>query len=320
MGPYRKFRLSSFDLSGQPSPQSWRRQSGIAPSDWLRAAGQGNMSDMRAFRSILVSITHSPVGRRAVRRMIPALMILALASSAWAQAPQDTPRDLTAIKADLEQIKADLAAVKSQLGQLLRLLSQRPAEGRIATSGPVRTSVADAPMLGRADAPVTLVEFSDYQCPFCQRFFATTLSAIKKDYIDTGKVRYVFRDFPLDQLHPQARKAAEAAHCAGELGKYWEMHDVLFQNQRALAPPQLAEYARTVGVDGAKFDECLSSGRHAARVERGLADGAAVGVQGTPTFVVGKTTAGDLVEGTPIRGAQPLETFRRIIDQTLAEQ
>ena len=121
-------------------------------------------------------------------------------------------------------------------------------------------------------------------------------------------------------MHPQARKAAEAAHCAGEQGKYWEMHEVLFQNQRTLAPPQLTVHARTVGVDGSKFDECLSSGRHAARVERGLADGAAVGVQGTPTFVVGKTKPGDFVESTPIRGAQPLEMFRRIIDQTLAEQ
>ena len=255
-----------------------------------------------------------------MRRMIPVLMTLALASPTWAQAPQDAPRDLTAIKADLEQIKTDLAAVKSQLGQLMRLLSQRPAEGRIATSGSVRTSVADAPTLGRAEAPVTLVEFSDYQCPFCQRFFATTLSAIKKQYVDTGKVRYVFRDFPLDQLHPQARKAAEAAHCAGEHGKYWEMHDLLFQNQKALAQPQLAEHARTIGVDGAKFDECLSSGRHAARVERGLIEGSSIGVQGTPSFVVGKMKPGDVVEGTPIRGAQPLETFRRIIDQTLAEQ
>jgi protein-disulfide isomerase len=256
-----------------------------------------------------------------VRRMLrPVLMILALASSASAQAPQDPSSDLTAVKADLEQIKADLEAVKSQLGQVLRLLSQRPVQGGAATSGPVRTSVADAPMLGRADAPVTLIEFSDYQCPFCQRFFSTTLSAIKKQYVDTGKVRYVFRDFPLDQIHPQAHKAAEAAHCAGEQGKYWEMHDLLFQNQKALAPPQLAEHARTVGVDGAKFDECLSSGRHAARVDRGRADGAAVGVQATPTFVVGKTKPGDVVEGTPIRGAQPLETFRRFIDQKLAEQ
>ena len=252
------------------------------------------------------------------RTLLPALMILALASSTWAQAAQDTSHDLAAIKADLERITGDLEVVKSQLGQLLRLASQRPAQAGVATSGPVRTSVADAPMLGRADAPVTLVEFSDYQCPFCQRFFATTLPALKKDYIDTGKLRYVLRDFPLE-MHQHARKAAEAAHCAGEQGKYWEMHDVLFQHQQALAPPQLAEHARTVGVDEPKFAECLSSGRYATRVERGLADGAAAGVQGTPGFVVGKTKPGDVVEGTPIRGAQPLEAFRRIIDQILAE-
>jgi protein-disulfide isomerase len=175
-------------------------------------------------------------------------------------------------------------------------------------------------VLGRADAPVTLVEFSDYQCPFCQRFFATAFPVIKREYVDTGKVRYVFRDFPLEQLHPQARKAAEAAHCAGEQGKYWQMHEVLFRHHRALAAPQLAEHAQAAGVDTTKLDECLASGRYAAQVTRGLTDGAAIGVKGTPTFVVGKTTTGDLVQGTAIRGAQPLETFRRIIDQTLSEQ
>jgi len=249
---------------------------------------------------------------------VPALMLAALASAAWAQAPQDTPRDLPAITADLERIKADLETVKSQLAQVLRLLSQRPPQGAVVTSGPVRTSVADAPMLGSADAPVTLVEFSDYQCPFCQRFFATTLPALKRDYIDAGKIRYVFRDYPLE-MHAQARQAAEAAHCAGEQGKYWEMHDALFQNQEGLTPPQLAEHAHSVGVDDTAFAACLASGRYAALVTRGLADGAAAGVQGTPAFVVGRTQAGDVVEGTPIRGAQPLETFRRIIDQLLAD-
>jgi len=245
------------------------------------------------------------------RTLLAAVMILALATPAWAQAPADTTRDLTAIKADFD-------TVKSQLARVLRQLSERPVQGGGSPTGPVRASVADAPTLGRADAPVTIIEFSDYQCPFCERFFATILPALKKDYIDTGKLRYVFRDFPLE-MHPQARKAAEAAHCAGEQGKYWEMHDVLFQNQRALTPPQLAEHARLVGLDGATFDACLSSGRHAARVDRGLADGAAAGVQGTPGFVIGKTTSGDIVEGTPIRGAQPVDTFRRIIDQMLAQ-
>lgn len=252
--------------------------------------------------------------------LLPAFMILALASSAWAQAPQDTPRDLTAIKADLQRVKADLEAVKSQLDQVLRLPSQRAVLGAVTPSGPVHTSVADAPVLGRADAPVTLVEFSDYQCQFCQRFFATAFPVLKKEYVDTGKVRYAFRDFPLDQIHPQARKAAEAAHCAGEQGRYWEMHDVLFRNHRALAPSELADHAPAAGVDRTKLNECLVSGRYAVRVAQGVTDGAAIGVKGTPTFVVGKTMAGDFVHGTPIRGAQPLEVFRRIIDQTLNEQ
>jgi len=252
------------------------------------------------------------------RTPLTALMILALAAPAWAQAAQETTRDFAAVKTELGRIKADLETVKGQLAQVLRLLSQRPGQGGVAASGPVRASVADAPTLGRADAPVTIVEFSDYQCPFCQRFFATTLPALKKDYIETGKVRYVFRDYPLDQIHPLARKAAEAAHCAGEQDKYWEMHDLLFQSPRALAVPQLTEHARTLGVDGVAFEECLSSGRHAARVERGVADGTAAGVQGTPAFVVGKTRTGNVVEGTPIRGAQPAGTFRRIIDGLLA--
>jgi protein-disulfide isomerase len=252
------------------------------------------------------------------RLQLPALLILVLTSSAWAQAPHDPTRDLSAVRTDLERIRADLDSVKSQLAQVLRLLSQRAVQDGVAPSGPVRASVADAPTLGRADAPVTLVEFSDYQCPFCQRFFATTFPALLKDYIETGRLRYVFRDYPLE-MHPNARKAAEAAHCAGEQGKYWEMHAALFQHQQALALAQLAEHARTVGIDGATFDACLSSGRYAARVDRGLADGAAAGVRGTPGFIVGKTTSGEVVEGTPIRGAQPLEAFRRIIDQLLQE-
>jgi protein-disulfide isomerase len=221
------------------------------------------------------------------------------------------------MRADLDRMKGDLDVLKTQLGQVLRVLNQRQAPARAMSTGPVRARITDAPALGRPDAPVTIVEFSDYQCPFCQRFAATTLPLLRKDYIDAGKVRYVFRDYPLAQLHPNARPAAEAAHCAGEQGKYWEMHDVLFQNQQALNPSQLAEHARSIGLDGATFQRCLSSGRNAKRIDRGLADGAAAGVQGTPGFVIGLTKAGDTVEGTPIRGALPLETFRQIINQLL---
>jgi len=256
-----------------------------------------------------------------LRTHVPAAvaMLVLVVSPVWAQAPPSAPADLDAVKSDLDRVKADLAEVKRQLGEIVRLMLQRPV-GPAALPGPARASLADAPTLGRPDAPVTVVEFSDYQCPFCGRFFSTTLSTLKRDYIDAGKVRYVFRDYPLDQIHPQARKAAEAAHCAGDQGKYWEMHDRLFQNQKALTPPQLSEHARTLGLDGAAFDTCLTSGKHAGRVQKGLEDGLAAGVQGTPGFVIARTKPGDSVEGTPIRGAQPVEVFRRLIDQLLADK
>jgi protein-disulfide isomerase len=196
------------------------------------------------------------------------------------------------------------------------LAQQRPAQ---VAAGAVRVSVAGAPMLGRPDAPVTLVEFSDYQCPFCQRFFLATLPTIKRDYIDAGKLRYLFLDFPLERIHPQAREAAVAAHCAGEQGKFWEMHDLLFQHQEALDPPRLREYGRRLGLDGPAFDACLASDKYAARIKQEIAEGIAAGVEGTPSFVVGKTRPGDSVEGALIVGAQPMEVFRQIIDQLLAQ-
>jgi Thioredoxin len=125
-------------------------------------------------------------------------MVVLVVSPVWAQSPPGAPGDLDSIKADLDRLKADLADVKSQVGQILRLMQQRPVPGGAAAMpGPARASLADAPALGRHDAPVTLVEFSDYQCPFCGRFFSATLSTLKRDYIDTGKLRLVFRDYPL---------------------------------------------------------------------------------------------------------------------------
>jgi protein-disulfide isomerase len=249
------------------------------------------------------------------------IVILAAGPNALAQTAADSVRDIAALRADVAQVKGDLDSLKLQLALVLRALSQRQAPAArpapVSTS-PVRARIAGAPALGRADAPVTIVEFSDYQCPFCQRFYATTLPILKEDYIAAGKVRYVFRDYPLANLHPNAHKAAEAAYCAGEQGRFWEMHDVLFQNQHALEPPQLTEHARTIGLDAATFRRCLTSGRHASQVDRGIADGAAAGVQGTPGFIIGRTREGDIVEGTALRGALPLETFRQIIDQLLA--
>ena len=219
--------------------------------------------------------------------------------------------------------KKELEGVRSELRQLREFLLQRLAQPQ-ASQPPARVvakvAVGDNPTLGRKDAPLTIIEFSDYQCPFCRQFVETTLPALKKDYVDAGKLRYVFRDFPLDQIHPQARKAAEAARCANDQGRYWEMHDLLFQNQQALQPEQLTLYAERLNLDVKTFRTCLEGGKHRALVQKNYSDGISAGVRGTPAFFLGKTRADDTIEGVLITGARPLNDFRQEIERILTEK
>ncbi|HUQ86317.1 MAG TPA: thioredoxin domain-containing protein [Vicinamibacterales bacterium] len=165
----------------------------------------------------------------------------------------------------------------------------------------------DDPVRGNTAAPVTIVEFSDYQCPFCARV-NPTLAKIRETYGD--RVKIVFKDYPLPN-HPQAPKAAEAARCAGDQKKYWEMHDAMFANQRALEVPALKQTARAIGLDGGSFDQCLESGKWAATVTAGSELGEKMGVNSTPTLYV---------NGRPLIGAMPFENFKSIIDEELARR
>src|SRR3989344_815406 len=132
-----------------------------------------------------------------------------------------------------------------------------------APTGPVDVSLDDDPMLGQKDAPVTIVEFSDYQCPFCGRFYSQTLPQIKSKYIDTGKVRLVFRDFPLS-FHPEALPAAVAANCAGTQGKYYEYHNKVFENQAVLSTANYKKWAQELGLDTAKWETCTKDPKQQA--------------------------------------------------------
>jgi protein-disulfide isomerase len=167
------------------------------------------------------------------------------------------------------------------------------------------TIAAHDPSRGPADAPVTIVEFSEYQCPFCARV-TPTLKGLEQKY--AGKIRFVYKDFPL-QNHLQAPKAAEAAHCAGDQGKYWELHDRLFANQQQLQVPQLKQHAAALGLNQATFDECLDSGKHAAIVQEDFEYGGKIGVGSTPTLYI---------NGRIVSGAQPPSVFEAIIDDELA--
>jgi protein-disulfide isomerase len=184
----------------------------------------------------------------------------------------------------------------------------QPTAGPTPTVGPVEVSADDDPAIGPADAPVTIIEFSDFQCPYCARFQSQTLPQILSNYGD--RVRFIYRDFPLTGLHENALKAAEASECADEQGAYWKYHDLLFQNQSALDDASLKNYAASLGLDTAAFNECLDSDKYMSEIQKDYQDGIAAGVQGTPAF---------FINGMPLSGAQPYAAFQAAIEAALAK-
>jgi protein-disulfide isomerase len=226
-------------------------------------------------------------------------------------APASNQDATQAILQELREIRRVLEKIEQQG---LERPARRPDTPKTAS---VAIGEGNA-MLGAADAPVTVVEFTDYQCPFCKRFVHTTFPLLKRDYIDTGKVRWIVRDLPLG-FHPNANKAAQAAHCTGDQGKYWEMRDTLFRNNANLGIEQLPGYAHEIGLDGKSFDACLSSDRHQEQIAQASQEANRIRVTGTPSFVIGKT-AGDTVSGQLIIGAQAQTVFiaaiRRVLEKT----
>ena len=179
------------------------------------------------------------------------------------------------------------------------------ANAQQPSTGVIKVSADDDPSLGSENAPITIVEFSDYQCPYCSKFEETTFLDLKSKYIDTGLIRLVFRDFPLTSIHQYAQKSAEASECADEQGKFWEYHSVLFNNQNALTLADLKKYAVDLKLDATKFDACLDSGKYEDEVQKDMQDGISYGVAGTPAF---------FVNGKILEGAQPLSEFERLIN------
>ena len=169
--------------------------------------------------------------------------------------------------------------------------------------------------MGDAKAPLVMVEYTDFQCPFCQQFHNTAFAQIKANYIDTGKIRFVSRDFPLD-FHDNARRAATAGRCAAEQGKYWEMRHVMIVNAEQLKADNLASYAGQVKMDVAKFRSCLDSDKFKAQIDQDIAEGGVAGVQGTPSFVLGYLE-NDKLQGVRLVGAMPYAQFDAKIQEML---
>ena len=185
---------------------------------------------------------------------------------------------------------------------------------------PLKISTDNDPVIGKLNAPVTIIEFSDFQCPFCAKFHLETLPLIMNEYINEGQVKLVFRDFPIQSIHPNALPASLAAECANEQGKFKEMHDVLFENQKEWNKQSIDnviitfnQYASGMGLDGNTFDSCLKNGKYVEEIQKDLNDGRTYGISGTPGFFVGNDQIGFI----ELKGAQPFENFKKVIDNQL---
>jgi protein-disulfide isomerase len=216
----------------------------------------------------------------------------------------------------IEQLRQDYKVLENQLKEIRDFI-----QGRTVAEPPLpeHLSIDGHPFKGDKNAKVTIVEFSDYECPFCGVFFSETLPKIEQEFISTGKLKYVRRDFPLVSMHQNAMKAAEAAICAGKQEKYWEMHGRLFAHQNQLGRSDLLGYAKAIGLNMGIFEQCFTAGQE-AMIRRDMEEGLTIGVQGTPTIFLGLRDGNNQIKIVKrIAGAQPYGEFRAAIQSILNE-
>ena len=232
-----------------------------------------------------------------------AVATFAAAPLARAQAPAQSAQSSTLTPQQMnEEMLKELRAIRMLLEKISSPQPSGPPQPQVG-----RITNLKGYSLGRADAPLTMVEFTDLQCPFCRQFALSSFDEIKKNWIDTGKLRYFSRDFPLD-FHAQAMPAARAARCAGESGKFWEMRLGLMRNANLLTPDYITKTAADLKLEPKAFAACLASTKYDAEIQAEIAEGTRLGVTGTPTFVMGRTTA-TAVEGPVMVGALPYSMF-----------
>jgi protein-disulfide isomerase len=201
-----------------------------------------------------------------------------------------------------------------------QLAPKADAADQLAQAWALVSSLDGVPSLGDAKAPVVIVEFGDYECPYCGMHAKQVLPQILTNYVKTGKVRYFFKDAPVEVMHPQSLKAAQAAVCSGKQGKYWEMHDRLFGNQKALALTDIFVSAATLELDRQKFEKCMNDERDLLQIRNSLKEGLKLGLRGTPTFFIASLAA-EKAGTTNMRmlsGFQSYDAFKQVLDQLLS--
>ena len=251
------------------------------------------------------------------------LLSVLVTQSTWAASTKD---EVLALKEEVSALKEGQAAMQKDLSDIKKLLESgaKPAAPAQAAAAPrfepKDVSVAGAPFMGEEKAQLTLIEYSDYQCPFCSRHSRNTMPQLTENYISNGKLKFVMREFPLTSLHPRAVAASLAALCANDQGKYWEMHNVLFDNQRKMSDDQIKSYAETIGLDVDAFVGCMDAGKYNDQVASDLAEGRGLGITGTPSFALGMTDPDDpnkVKVMKIIKGARSYESFAQQIELLL---
>jgi len=235
---------------------------------------------------------------------LPLILLLPLG----AQDAKKQPKKDTGITSDqADQILEELR----QIRQLLQAQAEKNGQPQPSRA---KLDLSGYQMLGSKSAPVTMVEFTDYQCPYCRQFHMAVFNELKKNYIDTGKVRFYSRDLPLDSLHPNANRAAQAGRCAADQGQFWTMRDMMSSNPDKLDLDHLVDEAGTLKMDTKAFRGCLETQKYKEAVQTDVLDAMKIGAQATPTFVLGKSTPQG-VDGELIEGTRPYAEFVREISK-----
>ncbi len=249
---------------------------------------------------------------RKMTPLIPVLIVAALIGSFFYSRARNRvlAEEMIKLQKEITALKASSARTETLLAAISKRLNPLPQTAWVG--------IDDDPMLGKKDAPVTIIEFSEFQCPYCARFASNTFPEIRKKYIDSGKVRFIFRNYPL-AFHKNAAQAAEAGACAADQGMFWDLHDLLFQHHDTLTQDNLKRYGKEAGLFMDDYLFCLESGKNTVEIQKDIQDGKRAGVTGTPSFFIGLTRKDDRIRGTILRGSKPFTAFRSVIEEKLKE-
>lgn len=253
-------------------------------------------------------------------QLIFPLLALAFLSACQPQNNDRLEQEISALTQDIKLLQEDVASMAEQVKDIHEIATQAQKPQHATLPNQVNFDEdGQLPMLGDAQAQLAIIEFSDFQCPYCKRFVDQTFTKLQNNYIDTGKVKYLVRDFPL-AFHKQAQSAAIAANCSLQQNAYWPMRAALFKNPQQLGDPLYQQAATALSLDMDKFSQCRADPSMADKIARDIAYGKSLGVKGTPSFVIGRIENNQLIAPKLVVGAQSYETFSLVLNELLAQQ